>query len=79
MKLTDSQLTQVKALLWRAYIDGYLQSDGPTSLFARLEPNGKRMQFAVCTQGDKITVRTGRWPFSRPLVFTVRELMEVQG
>ena len=73
MKPTRAQILSVLSGMRRA---GQL-TDGPTSLFLAERPRASRRgatQLAVQVAGERVTVRTSRLPFVKPLVFSMSEI-----
>lgn len=73
---------QVLCHLIRAQQAALLEQDGPTSLFIAPGKGAltrRPIQLAVHVSGDRITVRTSRLPFVKPLVFTREELSRTEG
>ena len=62
---------KILSILRRLERGGLFEADGPTSVFLR--PSA---QLAVRVEGERVTVRQSRLPFSRPMVFTRAELRE---
>ena len=68
------QILSVLAGMRRA---GQLPEDGPTSLFLADHPGASRRtatQLVATVRNGRVSVRTSRLPFARPLVFTLAEL-----
>ena len=71
---------QILAVLSGMRRAGQLSGDGPTSLFLAEHPGATRRtaaQLVVTVRGERVSVRTSRLPFAKPMTFTLAELDEV--